>query len=55
MVPPAMTAPSFPDLRAFLDQLRRDGDLAVVDGTGGPLLDRYRIRLYWLKKNSRFC
>src|SRR5215203_6271908 len=22
---------SFPDLRAFLDQLRRDGDLAVVD------------------------
>ena len=22
---------SFPDLRSFLDQLRRDGDLAVVD------------------------
>ena len=26
-----MTEPTFPDLRAFLDQLRRDGDLAVVD------------------------
>jgi len=26
-----VTEPSFPDLRAFLDQLRRDRDLAVVD------------------------
>ncbi len=26
-----MPEPTFPDLRAFLDQLRRDGDLAVVE------------------------
>ncbi|HXU46338.1 MAG TPA: UbiD family decarboxylase domain-containing protein, partial [Thermoanaerobaculia bacterium] len=26
-----MREPTFPDLRAFLDQLRRDGDLAVVE------------------------
>jgi UbiD family decarboxylase len=26
-----MAEPTFPDLRAFLDQLRRDGDLAVVE------------------------
>ena len=26
-----MTEPGFPDLRAFLAQLRRDGDLAVVE------------------------
>jgi UbiD family decarboxylase len=28
---PVTTDPLFPDLRAFLDQLRRDGDLAVVE------------------------
>src|SRR5436305_7495739 len=27
---PGPTEPSFPDLRTFLDRLRRDGDLAVV-------------------------
>src|SRR6185503_19107791 len=26
-----MADPTYPDLRAFLDQLRRDGDLATVD------------------------
>ena len=26
-----MTEPSFSSLRAFIDRLRRDGDLAVVD------------------------
>jgi 4-hydroxybenzoate decarboxylase subunit C len=29
----------FPDLRAFLDQLRRDGDLAVVDAEVEPRLE----------------
>ena len=31
MTGPAMSDQSFSDLRAFLDQLRRDGDLAVVE------------------------
>ena len=34
-----MNEPSFPDLRAFLDQLRRDGDLVVVEAEVDPRLE----------------
>jgi UbiD family decarboxylase len=34
-----MRTPPFPDLRAFLHQLRRDGDLAVVDTDVDPRLE----------------
>ena len=34
-----MTETTFADLRAFLDQLRRDGDLAVVDASVDPRLE----------------
>ena len=34
---------SFPDLRAFLDQLRRDGDLAVVEATVDARLEAAEI------------
>jgi UbiD family decarboxylase len=34
---------SFPDLRAFLDQLRREGDLAVVDAPVDPRLEAAEI------------
>jgi UbiD family decarboxylase len=34
-----MTATAFPDLRAFLDRLRRDGDLAVVEAPVDPRLE----------------
>ncbi len=35
--------PNFPDLRTFLDQLRRDGDLAVVDVPVDPRLEAAEI------------
>ncbi len=38
-----MTEPTFPDLRAFLDQLRRDGDLAVVEAEVDPYLEASEI------------
>ena len=38
-----MTEPSFPDLRAFLDQLRGDGDLAVVDAPVSARLEAAEI------------
>jgi UbiD family decarboxylase len=38
-----LTEPSFPDLRAFLDQLRRDGDLAVVEAEVDPRLEAAEI------------
>ncbi|MCP4901495.1 MAG: UbiD family decarboxylase [bacterium] len=34
-----MNEPSFPDLRTFLDHLRADGDLAVVDAEVDPYLE----------------
>ena len=34
---------SFPDLRSFLDQLRRDGDLAVVEAEVDPRLEAAEI------------
>ncbi len=34
-----MSHPSFSDLRAFIDQLRRDGDLAVVEAPVSPVLE----------------
>ena len=34
---------SFPDLRAFLDQLRRDGDVAVVEAEVDPRLEAAEI------------
>ena len=34
-----MSEPSFPDLRAFLEQLRRDRDLVVVDAEVDPRLE----------------
>ena len=34
-----MAAASFPNLRSFIDQLRRDGDLAVVDVAVDPYLE----------------
>ena len=33
----------FPDLRAFLDQLRRDGDLAVVEVPVDPRLEAAEV------------
>ena len=38
-----MAEPTFPDLRAFLAQLRRDGDLAVVEATVDPRLEAAEI------------
>ena len=38
-----MTETTFTDLRAFLDQLRRDGDLAVVDVPVDPKLEAAEI------------
>ena len=38
-----MSEPGFPDLRAFLDQLRRDGDLRVVDAEVDPRLEAAEI------------
>ena len=38
-----MADQSFPDLRAFLDQLRRDGDLAVVDAPVDARLEAAEI------------
>jgi UbiD family decarboxylase len=37
------TTESFPDLRTFVDQLRRDGDLAVVEATVDPKLELAEI------------
>jgi UbiD family decarboxylase len=38
-----VSEPSFPDLRAFLDQLRRDGDLAVVEAEVDPRLEAAEV------------
>jgi len=38
-----LTDPSFPDLRAFLEELRRDGDLAVVDAPVSARLEAAEI------------
>src|SRR5215207_3442127 len=38
-----MAAPTFPDLRAFLDQLRRDGDLVVVEAPVDARLEAAEI------------
>ena len=38
-----MSDPGFPDLRAFLDQLRRDGDLVVVDAPVDARLEAAEI------------
>ncbi|HEX2164152.1 MAG TPA: UbiD family decarboxylase, partial [Thermoanaerobaculia bacterium] len=38
-----MPAPGFPDLRAFLDRLRRDGDLAVVEAPVDPRLEAAEV------------
>src|SRR5215210_7619293 len=38
-----MAAPTFPDLRTFLDQLRRDGDLAVVEAPVDARLEAAEI------------
>ena len=38
-----MTETTFSDLRAFLDQLRRDGDLAVVEAAVDPKLEAAEI------------
>jgi len=38
-----LTRPGFPDLRAFLDRLRRDGDLAVVEAAVDPRLEAAEI------------
>jgi len=38
-----LPSPSFPDLRAFLDQLRRDGDLAVVEAEVDPRLEAAEV------------
>ena len=38
-----MSEPGFPDLRAFLDQLRRDGELSVVDAEVDPRLEAAEI------------
>jgi UbiD family decarboxylase len=37
------SAPGFPDLRAFLDRLRADGDLAVVEAAVDPRLEAAEI------------
>ena len=38
-----MSEPGFPDLRAFLDELRRDDDLAVVEAEVDPRLEAAEI------------
>ncbi len=38
-----MSEPTFPDLRSFLDQLRRDGDLAVVEAPVDARLEAAEI------------
>jgi UbiD family decarboxylase len=38
-----VTEPSFPDLRSFLDELRRDSDLAVVEAEVDPRLEAAEI------------
>jgi len=38
-----VSEPGFPDLRAFLDQLRRDGELRVVDAEVDPRLEAAEI------------
>jgi len=38
-----MRRTGFPDLRAFIDQLRRDGDLAVVEAPVDPVLEAAEI------------
>jgi len=38
-----LTSPGFPDLRAFLDQLRGDGDLAVVEAAVDPRLEAAEV------------
>src|SRR5688572_32179442 len=38
-----MAEPTFPDLRAFLDSLRRDGDLAVVEAPVDARLEAAEI------------
>jgi UbiD family decarboxylase len=43
MAGPTMSDESFPDLRAFLDQLRRDGDLAVVEAEVDARLEAAEI------------
>ena len=43
MTAPLMADQSFPDLRAFLDQLRRDGDLAVVEAEVDARLEAAEI------------
>ena len=43
MLSPAVSEPTFPDLRAFLDRLRRDGDLAVVEAPVDARLEAAEI------------
>jgi 4-hydroxybenzoate decarboxylase subunit C len=43
MDPTTVNEPHFPDLRAFLDQLRRDGDLAVVEAPVDARLEAAEI------------
>ncbi|HJX28487.1 MAG TPA: hypothetical protein VJ885_11275, partial [Thermoanaerobaculia bacterium] len=38
-----MREPSFPDLRSFLDRLRRDGDLTVVEAPVDARLEAAEI------------
>ncbi|MEE8138925.1 MAG: hypothetical protein V3T81_08685, partial [Thermoanaerobaculia bacterium] len=38
-----MAPASFPDLRSFIDQLRREGDLAVVEVQVDPYLEAAEI------------
>ena len=46
-----MNEPTFPDLRAFLEQLRRDGDLTVVEARDGqealPIVLSGDIESFW--------
>ena len=39
----AIASRGFPDLRTFIEQLRRDGDLAVVDAPVDPVLEAAEI------------
>jgi 3-polyprenyl-4-hydroxybenzoate decarboxylase len=48
-----MAAPTFPDLRAFLDQLRRDGDLAVVEAPADARLEAAEIHRRVIAAESR--
>ena len=43
MIAAPMDAPAFPDLRAYLDQLRRDGDLVTVSVPVDPRLEAAEI------------